>query len=159
VVDLCLFDFNRQRRGLPKMDRHGGGHSSLSVADVAALLDELGMKQYVPTFEEFAIDGLALVECEDADLIECGINHKPVRQRSLGCCCCRCRCRCCSHLLRARRTSQVELDPAIRTPLVSAPVEASQARRSDGGRGESRGAQPDLARTPGPPHCHTRRRA
>ena len=108
MVDLCLFDFGRQRRGLPKMDRHGGGHSSLSVADVAALLDELGMKQYVPTFEEFAIDGLALVECEDADLIECGMNHKPVRQRSLGCCCCRCRCRCCSHLLRARRTSQVE---------------------------------------------------
>ena len=65
------------------MDRHGRGHSSLSVADVAALLDELGMNQYVPTFEEFAIDGLALVECEDADLIECGMNHKPVRQRSL----------------------------------------------------------------------------
>lgn len=32
----------------------------MTIADVAALLDGLGMKKYAPKFEEFAIDGLTV---------------------------------------------------------------------------------------------------
>ena len=33
---------------------------AMSVADVGALLDGLGMKKYAPKFAEFAIDGLTV---------------------------------------------------------------------------------------------------
>ena len=61
----------------------GNDITAMTIADVAALLDNLGMKQYVGKFAEFAIDGLTLVECEDADLIECGVDFKPHRAKLL----------------------------------------------------------------------------
>ena len=118
--------------------------SGLSVADVAALLDSLGMAKYAPKFAEFAIDGLTLVECEDADLIECGVDFKPVRQ---GCCCRRSGCRLLSH---ARRVGLLLADStACACGAVSAPLEAAQARRGAGWRG-SCGAHG----RPPPPRSH-----
>jgi hypothetical protein len=112
--------------------------SGLSVADVGALLDSLGMKKYAPKFAEFAIDGLTLVECEDADLIECGVDFKPVRRD------------CWSLLSHARRVGLLLADStACACGPVSAPLEAAQARRGAGGRG-SCGAHG----RPPPPHSH-----
>ena len=118
--------------------------SGLSVADVAALLDSLGMKKYAPKFAEFAIDGLTLVECEDADLIECGVDFKPVRR---GCCWWWSACRLLSY---ARRVGLLLADStACACVPVSAPLEAAQARRGAGGRG-SCGAHG----RPPPPHSN-----
>ena len=112
--------------------------SGLSVADVGALLDSLGMQKYAPKFAEFAIDGLTLVECEDADLIECGVDFKPVRRD------------CWSLLSHARRVGLLLADStACACGPVSAPLEAAQARRGAGGRG-SCGAHG----RPPPPHSH-----
>ena len=50
--------------------------SAYSVSEVGALLEGLGLGQYVQSFAGMAIDGSTLVECADSDLQEVGMSAK-----------------------------------------------------------------------------------